>query len=70
MLGISWSWLIQILLSALAPIMGSLSPVIKAALNDFLTKLYLDCLRTPNPWDDFLVGMLLDILAIPRPPPV
>jgi hypothetical protein len=68
-MGISLSWLIQIFASALGPIIGLLTPVIKTALNEFLTKLYLDALKTPNLWDDFAVGILLDILAIPRPPP-
>lgn len=69
-MGISLTWLIGIIASVLSPIIGLITPVIKNALNEFLTKLYLDALKTPNPWDDFLVGLLLDILAIPRPPPV
>jgi hypothetical protein len=69
-MGISWKWLIQILVNLIGPILSLISPAIKAALNEFLTNLYLDALKTPNPWDDFLVGLLLDILAIPRPPPV
>lgn len=69
-MGISWKWLIQLLISVLGPILGQLSPVIKSALNEFLTNLYLDALKTSNPWDDFLLGLLLDILVIPRPPPV
>ena len=68
-MAISFNWLIQIIASALGPIVGLLTPVIKTALNEFLTKLYLDALKTPNPWDDFAVGILLDILVIPRPPP-
>lgn len=68
-MGISWKWLIQLVVGVLGPILGLISPVIKAALNEFLTKLYLDALKTPNPWDDFFIGMLLDILVIPRPPP-
>jgi hypothetical protein len=44
------------------------TPEIKKLLNDFLTALYLKALATDNPWDDFAVGFLLDILAIPRPP--
>lgn len=67
---VSWMWLIQLVASALGPILGSLTPVVKAALNDFLTNLYKQALATENPWDDYVVGMLLDILAIPRPPPV
>ena len=68
-MSIGLGWLVQILASALGPMISILTPVIKSALNEFLTKLYLDAVKTPNPWDDFLVGLLLDILAIPRPPP-
>lgn len=63
----SWGWLINLLLQALGPIIGILSPAIKAALTEFLTKLYVDAVKTPNPWDDFVVGFLLDILGIPKP---
>lgn len=69
-MSMSWKWLIELILSVLGPILAQISPVVKAALSEFLTRLYLDALKTPNPWDDFLVGMLLDILGIPRPPPV
>lgn len=58
-------WIAQIF-AGLAP---QVTPVIAAELNAFLTNLYKKALATPNPWDDFAVGMLLDILAIPRPPP-
>jgi len=68
-MGTVWVWLLQVLASALAPIISVITPEIKAALNDFLTNLYLKALKTPNVWDDFVVGILLDILAIPRPPP-
>jgi len=68
-MAISWKWLIQILAAALSPIVGTLTPVISQALNAFLTDLYRKALVTENPWDDYVVGMLLDILAIPRPPP-
>ena len=65
----TWSWLINLMLQALGPVINILSPAIKAALTEFLCKLYLDAQKTPNPWDDFVVGILLDILSIPRPSP-
>lgn len=68
-MGISLNWLIKILVGVLGPIIGVLTPAIKGALTEFLTKLYLDALKTENVWDDFVVGMLLDILGIPRPSP-
>jgi hypothetical protein len=68
MAAISWTWLLKILMAVLGPLFALLTPVIKAALTEFLTNLYKDCLATPNPYDDLVVGMLLDILGIPRPP--
>lgn len=59
-----FKWVIQIF----AGIIGQVTPGIIAELNVLLTNLYKKALATPNPWDDFLVGMLLDILGIPRPP--
>lgn len=69
MAGFSWALILQIIGQVLGPLLGVLTPVIKDALNKFLTQLYLDAIKTPNPWDDFAVGLLLDVLAIPRPPP-
>jgi len=66
-MGAVWVWLLKMVASGLLPILGVLTPAIKTALIDFLTKLYLDALATPNVWDDFVVGILLDILSIPRP---
>ena len=68
-MGITWKWIIVMLVNALGPLMSEVTPVIKTELNDLLTNLYKKALATPNPWDDHLVGLLLDILAIPRPPP-
>jgi hypothetical protein len=59
-----FKWVIQIF----GGIIGQMTPAILAELKAFLTELYKKALATPNPWDDFAVGMLLDILGIPRPP--
>ena len=64
---VSWEWLLKILMQVLSPLFGLLTPIIKAALTEFLTNLYKDCLATPNPYDDLVVGLLLDLLGIPRP---
>ena len=63
--GMVFKWVIQIF----GALMPSITPAITAELNAFLTTLYRKALATPNPMDDFFVGLLLDILAIPRPPP-
>ena len=60
-----FKWMIQIF----GGIIGQVTPGIVLELNNFLTNLYKKALATPNPWDDFAIGMLLDILAIPRPSP-
>jgi hypothetical protein len=67
MADMSWKWVIDLLLRMLGPITSILSPAIKAALTELLLKLYADAVKTPNPWDDWFVGFLLDILSIPRP---
>jgi hypothetical protein len=69
MAAFSWTALLNILGSVLGPLLGAISPSIKDLLNGFMTDLYKKCLATPNPWDDFAVGLLLDVLGIPRPPP-
>lgn len=68
-MSVTWTWLLNLLLPILGKLIDLISPAIKAELNTFVTNLYLKALATPNPWDDMLVGFLLDILAIPRPPP-
>ena len=60
-----FKWVAQIFTG----IIMQVTPAVSAELNLLLTNLYKKALATPNPWDDFAIGMLLDILAIPRPPP-
>lgn len=64
-----WTGVISAVIRIFTSVLGMATPAIKAELNDFCTQLYKKALATPNPWDDFAVGLLLDILAIPRPPP-
>ena len=68
-MNVFWSKILLWIAQIFAGIIGQVTPGIIAELNVLLTNLYKKALATPNPWDDFLVGMLLDILAIPRPPP-
>lgn len=69
MAGFSWKLLLSVFGQVLGPLLGLVSSEIKKLLTDFLTELYVKALATPNPWDDMLVGLLLDVLSIPRPPP-
>lgn len=68
-MNVFWSKILLWIAQIFAGIIGQVTPGIIAELNALLTNLYKKALATPNPWDDFAIGMLLDILAIPRPPP-
>jgi hypothetical protein len=68
-MNVFWGGIIKYMIQIFLGLLGQMSPQIKKELNELLTKLYLKALKTPNVWDDFAVGMLLDILSIPRPPP-
>lgn len=68
-MNVFWAGILKYIAQIFAGILLQISPVIKTELNDFLTQLYRKAVATPNVWDDFGVGLLLDILAIPRPPP-
>jgi len=63
--GMVFNWVIKIF----GGLVSQVTPAISAELNAFLTNLYKKALATENPMDDFFVGLLLDILVIPRPPP-
>ena len=67
LMGISFNWLIKILATVLSPMISILTPMIKEALVAFLTDLFKKALVTENPFDDFFIGLLLDVLGIPRP---
>ncbi len=64
-----WQQMIQMLVRVLASLLAGVTPAIAVKLKDLLTGLYVEALKTDNPMDDFVLGLLLDILAIPRPPP-
>jgi len=58
-----FKWMIQIF----GGILGQMTPTIFAELREFLEGMYLKAIATPNPFDDFAIGLLLDILSISRP---
>jgi len=68
-MNVFWSGIISTVVQIFGGLLGQITPSLKLELNQFMTALYKKALATPNPWDDFAVGLLLDILAIPRPPP-
>lgn len=65
--GVSFTWIINLIISALGSILPVLTPMIREALTAFLSDLYKKALETPNPWDDFVVKFLLRVLSIPIP---
>lgn len=65
--GIGFTWIINLIISALGSILPVLTPMIREALTVFLIDLYKKAVETPNPWDDFVVRFLLRILSIPIP---
>jgi hypothetical protein len=58
-----FKWMIQIF----GGILGQMTPTIFAELREFLERMYAKAIATPNPIDDFAIGLLLDILSITRP---
>ena len=65
--GVSFTWIINLIISALGSILPVLTPMIREALTAFLIDLYKKAIETPNPWDDFVVKFLMRILSIPIP---
>ncbi len=63
----TWSLILSLLLPFLQSLLGGLTPAIKDEMIGLLQGLYLKALATPSAWDDFAVGIILDILSIPRP---
>lgn len=65
--GVSWWWLINLIVDILRPLVDIVSPTIRKRLEDFLIDFYNDAIETENPYDDFLARFLLRIFAIPIP---
>ena len=65
--GINWSWIVNLIVTVLKPIVGIVTPIIREELEKALLKLYAKAEASDNPWDDFLVEILLKILGIPVP---
>lgn len=61
--GVSWGWLIEILVAAASPVVIVMSAGLRKELIKLLRDLYGKAHETPNPWDDFLVGFFLRIMG-------
>ena len=66
-MSITWKWILNLLSGFIGPLLQQLTPVLLAEIKEALVALYLKAVATSNPWDDFVVGFLLDVLGIPRP---
>lgn len=66
--GISWGWIINLLVVVLKPVIDLLTPMLRTELEKMAAKFYTHAESTTNPWDDFLAEFLLKILGMPVPP--
>lgn len=62
--GTTWKWILNVIAMFLKPIFQVASPMIKEALDKFLTSWYQKALATENPADDYLVEFIADLLGI------
>jgi hypothetical protein len=61
--GVSWGWLINLLIAALAPIVTIMSEGIRKELVAFLKAQYATAKESPNPWDDYLFAFFLSVMG-------
>lgn len=60
----TWKNILKIVATFLRPLFGLASPMIRKALDTFLTSWYKKALATPNPADDYLVEFIANVLGI------
>lgn len=65
--GTTWTWIINLLVAVLSPVLAMLTPMLRVELEKFAVSFYRKAEATPNPWDDFMAGFILRMLAIPLP---
>lgn len=61
-----WSAVEPILVKVLGGIITLVTPELKTELQTLLTGFYKKSLATPNPWDDMLAGLLMDVFGFPK----
>jgi len=62
--GINWTWIINLLVLALGPLLRIVTDSLREELEDFLKAYYVKARETANPWDDFLADVLCRALKI------
>ena len=65
--GTTFTWIINLIVAVLKPIMAVLTPMLRDALQEALLNFYHQAEASSSPWDDFLAEFLLKILGIPIP---
>jgi RsiW-degrading membrane proteinase PrsW (M82 family) len=65
--GTTWTWIINLLIAVLAPVLAALTPMLRTELEKFAVSFYKKAEATPNPWDDFLAAFLVRMLGLPLP---
>lgn len=60
-----WSWLLDLAILILGPIVRLISVTFRDELTEFIQKKYKEALQTENPWDDFFFEFLAKLLGIP-----
>ena len=60
-------WIVNLIITVLAPLVNLLTPMLKEELTDFVVKLYEKAKGTDNPIDDLFVKFLAGLLEIDLP---
>lgn len=61
-----WKAVEPILVKVLGGLLTLVTPELKTELQSIVTGFYKKSLSTPNPWDDFLAGLLMDVFGFPK----
>lgn len=64
---VTWGVFLDIAIRVLKPLLKLLSAEVRTLLTDLVTKFYAKAKTTDNPWDDFVAGLLMELLGIPVP---
>ena len=65
--GIRWSGLLAALFRLLGPVIRTVTAELRDELFEALSRLYQKAVETENPYDDFLLDLLFDMLGFNKP---
>ena len=63
----NWAFILKVGAKVFGYLLKQVTPIIKESLEEQLTQIYIQALDTPNPFDDHLMAMVLEILDIGKP---